>query len=279
MQTNDRMIDLHTHTVYSDGQYTPFRLMEKAKSIGCNLIAITDHDTVAGIAEGRKAAEEFGIKFVSGIEISTQEQEEVHILGYEIDETNTTLRRCCQEFAENRAKRAELICEFFARRGMDIPLDEIQRIAGGEIIGRPHFAAYLKTHGYVTSIKEAFSRYLDTHAFHQEVERKKPTPKEAVALIHSAGGKAVLAHPGLLKRSFAEVDVFVAGLKQAGLDGIECIYSKHTPSQTEKFLALAEKYQLKTGCGSDFHGEQVKPDVELGMSWSDGKYKGCQLIV
>lgn len=279
MTTNTTIIDLHTHTIYSDGELTPYELMDKAKSIGCTLIAITDHDTVAGIAEGRKAASELGIQFVSGIEISTQEQEEVHILGYGIDETNEELYRCCQEFADSRAKRAELICEFFARRGIVIPLEEIRNIAGGEVIGRPHFAAYLEEHGYVTSRKEAFSRYLNSYAFHAEVTRQKPTPEEAIALIHQAGGKAVLAHPGLLKKNSTEVDIFIAKLKLAGLDGIECVYGKHSPAQTEKFLALSNKYKLKTGCGSDFHGERVKPDVLLGMCWDADKYKDCQLIV
>ncbi len=272
------IIDLHTHTTYSDGELTPYELMTKAKSIGCTRIAITDHDTVAGIAEGRKAALELGIDFISGIEISTQEQEEVHILGYGIDETNELLCQKCQEFAESRAKRAEKICEFLACHGIHVDLDEVCNIAGGEVIGRPHFAEYLEKHGYVSSRKEAFSRYLNTYAFHQAVKRQKPTPEEAIQLIHQVGGKAVLAHPGLLKKNSMEVDLFIATLKRAGLDGIECIYNKHTPSQTEKFLALARKYNLKTGCGSDFHGEHVKPDVELGMCWDEKLESEYKLI-
>lgn len=279
MSSIDTIIDLHTHTTYSDGELTPRELISKAKSIGCSLIAITDHDTVAGIAEGRKAASEVGIEFVPGIEISTQEKEEVHILGYDIDENNAFLRQKCQEFADSRAKRAELICEFFARRGIVIPLEEIREIAGGEIIGRPHFAAYLEQHGLVSSRKEAFSRYLNSYDFHKEVTRQKPTPEEAIALIHQAGGKAVLAHPGFLKKNSMEVDLFVATLKRAGLDGLECYYLKHTPSQTKYFLALAKKYGLKIGCGSDFHGEHVKPDVALGMSWNPEDSLDCQLIV
>ena len=273
------IIDLHTHTTYSDGELTPYELISKAKSIGCSRIAITDHDTVAGIAEGRKAASELGIEFVAGIEISTQEKEEVHILGYDIDENNALLRQKCQEFADSREKRAELICEFFARRGIVISLEEIREIAGGEIIGRPHFAAYLEKHGFVSSRKEAFSRYLNTYAFHAEVTRKKPTPEEAIALIHEAGGKAVLAHPGFLKKNSMEVDLFVATLKRAGLDGLECFYLKHTPSQTQYFLALARKYNLKTGCGSDFHGEHVKPDVELGMKLEFDRLVDVPLVV
>lgn len=272
------IIDLHTHTTYSDGELTPYELIAKAKSIGCQLIAITDHDTVSGISEGRQAAAELGIEFIPGIEISTQEQEEVHILGYGIDENNELLRQKCQEFADSRAKRAEKICEFLAKRGIEVDMEEIRQISGGEIIGRPHFAAYLEKHKYVSSCKEAFSRYLNTYAFQREVQREKPTPEEAIALIHQAGGLAVLAHPGLLKKNSMEVDLFLATLKRAGLDGIECLYNKHTPAQTDKFLALAQKYNLKTGCGSDFHGEHVKPGVELGMKWDEETKSGVGLL-
>lgn len=272
------IIDLHTHTTYSDGELTPYELMEKEKSVGCTRIAVTDHDTVAGIPKARQAAREIGIEFVPGIEISTQEKEEVHILGYYIDETNEQLCKMCEEFAESRVRRAELICEFFARRGIEIPLDEIREISGSEIIARPHFAIYLARHGYVSGSKEAFSRYLNTDAFHKEVTRQKPTPEEAIALIHGAGGKAVLAHPGLLKKNAAEMESFIATLKDAGLDGLECVYDKHTPSQTKAFLALAKKYSLKTGCGSDYHGPHVKPDVLPGMRWDEELYKDCELI-
>lgn len=273
------IIDLHTHTTYSDGELAPYELLSQAQSIGCTLIAITDHDTVSGIAEGRRAAKELGLRFVPGIEISTQEKEEVHILGYEIDETNEALCKACQEFAGSRARRAEAICDFLATKGIVVDMEEIRSISGGEIIGRPHFAAYLEMHGYVPNRKEAFARYLNTPSFHAAVTRQKPSPQEAIDLIHHAGGKAVLAHPGLLKKNLYEVEVFIKELKEAGLDGIECLYNRHTPSQTRKFLELALKYELKTGCGSDFHGVHVKPDVALGMKVDGNLYAGVSLIV
>ena len=272
-------IDLHTHTTYSDGELTPYELISKAKELGCTLLAITDHDTVAGIPEARRAAAELGVPFVAGIEISTQEKEEVHMLGLGIDENNEKLRRSCQEFAKSRARRAELICEFFARRNIPVEMEEIRQIAAGEVIGRPHFAEYLERHGYVHSRPEAFERYLNTPAFHAEVTREKPSPEDAIELIHQAGGVAVLAHPGQLKKNAGEVETFVAKLKAAGLDGIECLYNKHTPSQTAFFLELAEKYGLKTACGSDFHGVHLKPDVELGMEYNTQISKGIQLVV
>ena len=124
MNYNNIIIDLHTHTINSDGELTPYELLAQAKAIGCTRIAITDHDNIGGIAEARKAAEEIGIEFIPGIEISTQEKEEVHMLGLGVDETNEALRRKCQEFADSRERRAELICGFLNRRSIPVTMEE-----------------------------------------------------------------------------------------------------------------------------------------------------------
>ena len=158
-------------------------------------------------------------------------------------------------------------------------MEEIRRDAEGKVIARPHFAAYLVKHGYVGSTKEAFDRYLNTQDFHKEVTRVKPTPEEAIELIHQAGGKAVLAHPGQLKKNWDEREFFIASLKRAGLDGMECYYDKHTPADTEKFLALARKFHLGTSCGSDYHGIHVKPDVKLGMRYDEAHCPEVPLVV
>ena len=276
---NQIHIDLHTHTTYSDGELTPYELLSEAKKIGIELIAITDHDNIAGLAEARKAAEEIGIEFIPGIEISTQELEEVHILGLGIDETNEALRQKCQEFTDSRERRAEMICAFLNRRNIPVTMEEIREVAEGEVIGRPHFALYMERNGYVANCPEAFARYLNTPAFHAEVNRQKPSPEEAIELIHQAGGKAVLAHPGLLKKNWYEVEMFIKTLKEAGLDGVECIYQKHTPATEKKFLELAKKYNLATTCGSDFHGVHVKPDVPLGMKVRKERFAGVPLVV
>lgn len=259
------LLDLHIHTTASDGQYTPSEIVSMAIEKKISVIAITDHDTVSGIAEGRAKAQELGIRFIPGVEISTQEKEEIHILGYGIDETSPELNAMCREYAESRETRAQRICDFFQRRGILIDLEEIKEIAGPGIIARSHFARFLQNHGYVCTRKEAFDQYLDTPEFHEETDRVKPTPEEAIHLIHQAGGRAVLAHPGFLRKCLPEMEPFIAQLKETGLDGIECFYSKHTPRQAEDFLRFAKRYNLKISCGSDFHGEQVKPDVKLGM--------------
>ena len=274
-----RFIDLHTHTTNSDGELTSRELLAEAKKIGIEIIAITNHDTVEGLAEASAAAEEIGIGFIPGIEISTQEKEEVHMLGLGVDCRNEALRKCCDDFAENRVRRAELICAFLATKGIRVDLEEVRSISGGVIIARPHFAEYLVRHKHVASQKEAFERYLNTPAFHAAVTRKKPTPQEAIELIHGAGGKAVLAHPGLLKKNWQEMEVFVQELKAAGLDGIEAIYQKYTPSMEKQFLELAKRYDLEVSCGSDYHGIHVKPDVPLGMKLDMEKYKDVKFCV
>ena len=273
------IIDLHTHTINSDGELTPYELLAQAKDLGCTMVAITDHDSIGGIAEARKAAVEIGIEFIPGIEISTQEKEEVHMLGLGIDENYEALRRKCQEFANSRERRAELICGFLNRRNIPVTMEEIRKVAAGEVIGRPHFALYMERNGYVANCPEAFARYLNTPAFHAEVNRQKPSPEEAIALIHGAGGKAVLAHPGLLKKNWYEVEMFIKTLKEAGLDGVECIYQKHTPATEKRFLEIAKKYDLATSCGSDFHGVHVKPDVPLGMKVTPERFLDVPLII
>ncbi len=268
----EKIIDLHTHTTYSDGELTPYELLSKAKEMGMEIIAVTDHDSIFGISDARIAAHEIGITMIPGIEISTEEKEEVHILGLGIDENNIELQNRCREFIESRARRGQRIVDFLATKGIEVDLEEVREIAGKAALVRPHFAAYLVKHGHVRSIPEAFERYLNTPSFHAAVTRRKPSPEEAIALIHHAGGKAVLAHPCQLKKNAYELELFVAELKAAGLDGMECIYYKQTPSQQTRFLELAKKYGLKTGCGSDFHGVHVKPDVPLGMRVDTEKY-------
>lgn len=270
---NDMYLDLHVHTTASDGQYTPTEIISMAKNIGLEIVAITDHDTVEGIAEGRKIALNLGIQFVAGIEISTQDMTEVHILGLGIDEENPMLCERCKQFSLDRENRAYRICEYLNKKGIDVALEDIQLIAREGVIGRPHFAKYLEEHGYVKTREDAFKKYLDTKEFKFTTDRQKPTPKDAIEFIHQAGGKAFLAHPGLLKLGWKEIEDFIIKLKDYGLDGIECYYSRHTSKQTEGFLQLAKNYNLQISAGSDFHGEKVKPNIRLGYRILDEKGK------
>lgn len=258
-------LDMHIHTTASDGQYTPSEIAAKAAQMGLSVFAVTDHDTVAGVAEGRQAAKKLGVRMIPGIEISTFDTEEIHMLGYHIDETNESLVLKCEAFAMEREGRGKRMCDYLNGIGISVDWNEILEIAAGANISRPHFAAYLQKHGYVTERKEAFKKYLDTPEFHKATDRKLPTPCEAIDTIHEAGGEAVLAHPGLLRMSKEEQKNLIWRCKEHGLDGLECYYGKHTDEQTAFYLGIAKEYGLKVTAGSDFHGEQVKPDVKMGM--------------
>lgn len=262
-------LDLHTHSTASDGQYRPAELVEMAKEKGLEMYALTDHDTVGGIREARETAERLGVNFVAGIEISTHKGEEIHMLGLYIDEQCSDIVNACRTYMERRAGRGERIRAFLKEKGIEISREEVEKIAGTGALGRPHFAEILQERGLVSTRQEAFSRYLDTAEFHRKTDEKKPAPEEAIDIIHKAGGKAVLAHPGLLKMGKSWQESLVRELKEAGLDGIECFYNKHTYMQRKYYRRLAEENGLMISCGSDFHGEKVKPNVMFGMELPD----------
>ena len=268
------LIDLHTHSTASDGQYSPCELAYLVKKKGITNWSLTDHDTVAGLEEAERIAQETYIGFIPGIEISTQDEEEIHILGYGIDYRNYYLKEKCRIFAIERLNRANKICDYLETKGIKVDMDEVKSYAKGDVMGRPHFARYLIAHNIVQERKEAFDLYLDTNEFKAATERKLPTSEEAIDLIHKANGVAFIAHPGLYKMNIDSKRKLVSRLAAYGLDGIECIYSKHSKEETEVYLSWAEKLGLKISVGSDFHGEKVKPDVELGMMINEEKYKG-----
>ncbi len=257
------MVDLHIHTTRSDGQYTPAEVAALAHRAGIEIMAITDHDSVAGVAEGRSAAEALGIGFVSGIEISVRGNRELHILGYRIDERDAALESMCIEFARLRGVRQQRIIDYLATHGVIISPAQVRALAGDAAVGRPHFARAMTELGYVSSPREAFDKYLGTPEF-DAVERPKPTPQHGIDVIRRAGGIAVLAHPKLLKLDDTALDSLVKTLVSSGLGGIECYYGTHSEYETARYLTLAEKYGLLVTGGSDFHGEAVKPDVALG---------------
>lgn len=261
------LIDLHTHTIASDGQYTPLQLVDMAKKLGIELLSITDHDTVAGLAEAQRRSDEIDLNFIPGIEISCQDIEEIHILGYGIDVSNPELLDASITWLEERSSRGEVIKNYLSSIGIDVDLDVVKSYARDGNLGRPHFARYLVETGVVENRKAAFDFYLDTPKFKRATNRKKTKPVDAIKLIHGAGGKAVLAHPGNYRETY--IEELVRRLLECGLDGIECFYSRHSESQTKEYLKIINRYDLMTGCGSDFHGEDVKPSIKLGMELAE----------
>lgn len=255
--------DLHTHSTASDGQYTPTQLVRLAKERGLDVLALTDHDTVDGLDEAVRAGEQMGIRVIRGIELSAREYPTFHILGYGFDPEAPALSDLCRELKEGRDQRAPRIIAFLEEQGVRIPLSEVEELAGGQIMGRPHFAQVLVRHGYVSSNREAFDRYLDTEDFHRRVERPKPLAQVCVETIRAAGGKASLAHPYQIGVDNGTLEDIIRELAGCGLNAIECFYPRHTPEQQSFYLRLAEKYGLHATGGSDFHGERVKPDIRL----------------
>lgn len=255
--------DLHTHTTASDGQYTPAELVGLAKGRGLDLLAVTDHDTIAGVDEAMETGEALGLKVIRGVELSAQEHPNFHILGYGFQTGGTELARLCEKLRAGRDDRKYRIVDFLREKGVEVDLSEVEELAGGEVIARPHFARALVRRGYVSTNREAFDRYLDTEEFRQKVKRFKADARACVEAIKSAGGKASLAHPYQMGLPDGELEELVARLKGWGLDAIECYYPKYSRSQQEFYLHLTEKYQLHRTGGSDFHGEKVKPEVKL----------------
>ncbi len=256
-------IDLHVHSKHSDGTCTTKELVDLAIYKGLKAIALTDHDTVAGLEEIMEYAKGKDIEIVPGIELSTEYNgKDIHILGLYINPYKSRFRKHLIAFQESRINRNRKMCENLAEQGIDITYEDLMNTFKGAVVTRAHYARYLLDKGYVKSMKEAFERYVGDHckAF---VPREKITPEQAVALILEAGGIPVLAHPILYRMSDANLDKLVASLKEAGLMGIEAVYSTYAPSEERYVKRLAAKYDLLLTGGSDFHGSNKK-DIDLG---------------
>lgn len=262
-----RLCDLHTHSTASDGQYTPSALAALVKERGAEVWALTDHDTTDGVREAMAAGKRLGLRVIPGIELSAREYHTFHILGYGYDPDDPGLAELCARMKQSRDERSLRMIAYLGENGMPLTLREVEDIAGGEVVGRPHFAQAMAARGYVKSNREAFDRWLDTDEFHARVERVKPSARECVETIKAAGGRVSLAHPYQIGVDGGALEAVVRELKGCGLDAIECYYPKYTPEQQALYLRLAEQYSLRLTGGSDFHGERVKPDVALA-AWA-----------
>lgn len=260
--------DLHTHTTASDGQYTPTQLAYLAAQSGLDVLAITDHDTMDGLDEGIRAGEEMGVSVMRGIELSAKEYPTFHILGYNVSTDGEDLNQICQEMKRSRDERKYRIMDFLKDNGVQIPLSEVEEIATG-VVGKPHFAQIIVRHGYASSVQDAFAKYLNTPEYRKRVKREKPSAKRCIEAIKAAGGKASLAHPYQIGIDNISLDALIGELKGYGLDAIEVEYPKYTEDMRNMYLYLASKHGLKWTGGSDFHGEKVKPDIQLAHQMLD----------
>lgn len=257
-----QLVDLHTHSAASDGQYSPAELAEKARKAGVEVLALTDHDTINGLDEAAAAGQALGLTVLRGVELGACEDRHMHILGLGLRPDCARLAELCRRLKASRDERKYRIVDFLADKGIAIDLGEVEALAGNDVIARPHFAQVMLRHGYVASIREAFDRYLDTDEY-QKIERFKACAAECIDVIHQGGGKAVLAHPYQLGFSDGKLEETIRWLKDSGLDGLECYYPRHTPEMVRHYLALAARFALHVSAGSDFHGERVRPDTPL----------------
>jgi len=241
--------DLHLHTNFSDGTYTPEELVAQAARNHLAAIALTDHDTVEGCERAAAACKAAEIEFIPGAELTAEQNEnEIHILGYFLDTQNEKL---LAEIAKFQAVRQQRIHEMVARlNALKVPLrvEDVIALASCRSPGRPHVARALVKAGFCSSLDEAFERFLKKHrpAF---VPKAKISSQVAIELIHQANGLAVMAHPGLNR-----TDEVIPDLVEAGLDGIECFHTKHSTTVSEHYLEIADKYDLLVTGGSDCHG-------------------------
>lgn len=265
----NQLIDLHLHSLCSDGSASPSEIVSLAKRNGAHAIALTDHDNIAGLLEARESASRAGLEFINGVEISADYQPgTMHILGYYFDPESNVLASTLQELRNAREDRNPQIAEKLRHLGLDVTMEEVAALAGSEVVGRPHFARLMLNKGYVPSIKEAFDRYLAKGA-PAYVEKRRLSPRDSIELIHAAGGAAVLAHPYQLKlESWHELEDKVKELADYGLDGIEAIYSRHSVDERERYALLARRFGLLVTGGSDYHGT-YKPDLDVVSGLGD----------
>jgi 3',5'-nucleoside bisphosphate phosphatase len=241
--------DLHLHTIFSDGTYTPEQVVAEARRLGFSTIALTDHDTVEGCRATAAACAAANLEFLSGTELTAeQEGHEIHILGYCLDIDDS---RLLQEIGRFQQVRQNRIREMVARLNhLDVPLeaDAVFELANCRSPGRPHVARALVKAGLCGDLDEAFDRFLKKNR-PAWVPKFKMSAAHAIELIHAAGGVAVMAHPGLNR-----TDEVIPAMAEAGLDGLECFHTKHSTATSEYYLELADRHNLLVTGGSDCHG-------------------------
>jgi predicted metal-dependent phosphoesterase TrpH len=254
-------VDLHIHSSASDGRLSPEEVVQESARLGLKIIALTDHDTVAGVSPALSAARDFPeLTVIPGVELSTDEpQGEVHVLGYFIDYTDCGLVARLDRMRGSRRERAQAMIDRLGDLGVSIEWSRVQEIAGSGSVGRPHLAQAMLEKGYIGSLKEAFTSYIgrDGPAY---VERRKLTPAAAVELIRRVKGLPVLAHP----LTAHAPEALVIRLKAAGLAGIEAYYKDYSADEVGQLLSLADKYNLVVTGGSDYHGLDNEAEVIIG---------------
>lgn len=256
---------MHCHSTRSDGTLTPTELVKHAKDLGLSAIALTDHDSVNGIKEALEAAEKLGFLLIPGIEFSVAADTELHIIGLFLDPENGVLLKTIEGLVSSRRRRMEDICEKLSALSLPVSYEEARLEAGGDFVGRAHIARLMIKKGYVSSVKEAFSKYIGIGRPAYS-EKKELTVKSAIEAVSAAGGCTFLAHLNQTGYSDEKLFSVLSQMKEYGLTGIEGYYPEYTKEQTAAYRTMAGKLGLVFSGGSDFHGS-IKPAIELGSGF------------
>ncbi len=261
------LIDLHTHTTASDGTFSPRELVKMAKDEGLEALAITDHDTTAGNAEAADAGREYDFEVVPGVEISADAPfGSQHIVGLYLNSDAEKMESALRELRDFRDKRNQKMIVLLEELGIPVTMAELQIEAGGDLVGRPHFAALLLKRGYVNTYQEAFEKYLKAGG-KAYLDKKRLPADEAIQMIHDGGGISIIAHPYILRRKDEEnFEKNIEYLVERGIQGIEVYYPEHSRGDEALFADLARRYDLLISGGTDFHGS-IKPGVRLGRGY------------
>ncbi len=253
--------DFHLHSTASDGVQSPTWVMETAARNGVRVLALTDHDTTAGLAEAGAAAERLGMRLIPGLELSTDHgKADVHLLAYGIDVTSSRLQDYLRELRAGRLGRMSTMVEILAAEGVPIELERVLQIAGEATVGKPHVARALVERGHAQSVQEAFDRWLGNGRV-ADVQRLKQSPEDSISIVHDCGGLVFVAHAIFIGEDYPDVIRLLAGW---GADGIETYY-KHYDAATVKVHAdLADELHIGKSGGSDYHGLGNPDDREIG---------------
>ncbi len=258
-----KLIDLHTHSLCSDGAQTPADVVRTAKEAGLSAIALSDHDCIKGVSEAMEEGKKLGVEVIPAVELSAQSDTELHILGYFIDIHNKRLNDTMAYALQVRTERQEEACKRLNEQGFEITMDEVRAEAhGSPVLCRAHLAQIMVRKGYAESVKDAFAKYLSVGCYAYS-NREALTGPEAVSLIKEAGGIAVAAHLHLIKLPDNELREYLKSLIPYGLCGVEGYYTDYTPDMEVRYRTMAKELGLVISGGTDYHGAN-KPHITIG---------------
>lgn len=260
------LIDLHTHSYYSDGEFSPIDICNKAKEAGVSVLSITDHNTVDGCKELFRINKDLGVRFIPGIELDVNiDFGKLQILGYNIDVFNEDLERIGKKTLEINLKIFRMLLETLKTDyAIGFDDEEVEKLVNKKFqVGKMDVAILLLNHGYVKDLLEAFDRYINQIINNFKYKPSYPSYEEVLYAIKKSGGVSSLAHPKSLKRNYIELSDLIKKLKGVGLNSIEVYHSSHSTKQVKLYRDLAQKYNLLVSGGSDYHGDIIKPEIEI----------------